>query len=120
MQRIAYAKEACRILAVHTCRGLDHAEWVTIHTTEALPDGTVRHRGSCHGQPVTLTECPGGDLEPGWNNPCPCWNDDYRGEHPGHCCFRDTCCDHHDLMRACEEKLPIGDVPMHQWNASAW
>lgn len=120
MRKRVGSREPRRILCVHTCREADHAEWVTISRSSAQPDGAVHHEGACSGNPLTLVERPGGDLEPGWLNPCQCWDRDEPSEHTGHCCFTAADCDHHDLLRACEEQLPIGDVPMHAWNVAGW
>lgn len=110
-----------QVLCVHTCWGLDHAEWVRLHGSTRLSDGTTRHDGTgCDGRLLHLTERPGGDLEPGWSNPCQCWDRDRSTEHPGHCCFAGEDCEHHELVRACEEQLPIGDLPMYDSNRSAW
>lgn len=118
MRKKAGSSEPRRILCVHTCQETDHAAWVTIINSFARPDGAIHHEGVCDERFLTLIERPGGDLEPGWSNPCQCW--DRPGEHAGHCCFAQSNCEHHDLVRACEELLPIGDVPMHAWNASSW
>lgn len=101
------------VLCAHTCWGMDHAEWIQLHSTASLPDGTVRHEGvRCDGRAIVLEEAVGSDLEPGWSNPCMCW--DGAARHDGHCCFQEgTECRHHELMAACEEHLPIGDVPMY-------
>ena len=109
-----------RVLCVHTCGGLDHAAWVTIDASTPLPDGTIAHRGRCEGRTLTLIEGVSADLEPGWSAPCPCWDLSSPVPHEGHCCFAGDSCDHHDLMRACDEQLPIGDVPRYAWNAGAW
>lgn len=101
------------VLCVHTCWGRDHAEWLVLRGSWQLPDGSISHEAvGCDGRLLTLLECVDGDLAPGWSNPCQCW-DGESGVHAGHCCFQVEC-DHHELMWACEERLPIGDVPMYE------
>lgn len=107
-----------RLLCVHSCDGTDHADWVTIYAQTVLPDGTLHHHGHCHSRPLTLVEGLHGDIPAGWTNPCPCWDTPNAAPHPGHCCYADQHCNHYDLIRACEEKLPIGDVPM--WPENNW
>ena len=108
-----------RVLCVHTCGGLDHAAWVAIRRRVTEADGTIRHEGHCEGRALTLIERSGGDLEPGWANPCPCWDDVRPSQHDGHCCFSAEC-EHHETIRASVELLPIGDVPMYAWRGNEW